>query len=77
MNVEPSVSAAGLIARADPDLMAGSHELTGDLEAEPSARSGDECRRHVQTVRRVTRTLPRQYACAQTAAANAAPTRLR
>jgi hypothetical protein len=31
--------------------MAGGYELTGDLKAEPSVRSGDERRRHVRTIR--------------------------
>jgi hypothetical protein len=34
--------AACLVACADPDLMAGGDELTSDLKAEPSVRSGDE-----------------------------------
>jgi hypothetical protein len=63
-HVEPNESGAGrvgrlltacVVARADPDLMAGGDELTGGLKTEPSVRSGDECRSHLQTIRRVTR----------------------
>jgi len=45
MNLEPSVSAAGLIARADPDLMAGSHELraTSKPAAAPVRLRPDGC----------------------------------
>jgi hypothetical protein len=39
--------------------MAGSDELMGDLEAEPSVRSGDESGRHAQKIRRL-RLLRRQ-----------------
>jgi hypothetical protein len=44
-----SLLATCLVACADQDVMAGSDELPGDLEAEPSVRTGDERRRHAQT----------------------------
>jgi len=37
-----SLLAACVVTRADPDLMASGHELTSDLKAKPSVRSGDE-----------------------------------
>jgi hypothetical protein len=49
-NLAPTASAAcwpRVASRADPHLMFGGNELSGDLKAKSPVRPGDERRRHV------------------------------